>query len=171
MMRQIYFQSSYLWQHNVMLIYFETLLIRQRMISSSSYQKSWRVSHMHVIWQVIENALRKYCIFISNKARNATVTTRLQEVVLQVALPILSKQHPLVYLKIEKQVLSADKGVLKMDEFHSITNNCGFSASIESKQFMGVLEYFHHRGTILHFPSIKSLQNLIIVSAHWLTSY
>ena len=117
----------------------------------------------------IENALRKYCIFISNKVRNATVTARLQEVVLQVALPILSKQHPLVYLKIEKQVLSADKGVLKMDEFHRMTNNCGFSAAIESEEFMGVLEYFHHRGTILHFPSIKSLQNLIVVSAHWLT--
>ena len=117
----------------------------------------------------IEKALKKYCIFISNKFRNPAVTAQLQEVVLQVARPILSKEHPLVYLKIEKRVLSIDKGVLKLAEFHSITKECGFVASISSREFLGVLEYFHHRGTILHFSTIKNLQNLIVVSAHWLT--
>ena len=114
-------------------------------------------------------ALRKYCIFISNKCRDAKMISQLQDAVLQVSQPILSKEHPIVYLKIERSLLSNNKGVISLEEFHNIARSCGFHTNIDSKEFAGALQYFHHRGTILHFASIKSLSVLVILSPHWLT--
>ena len=113
--------------------------------------------------------LRKYCIFISNKCRDAKMISQLQDAVLQVSQPILSKEHPIVYLKIERSLLSINKGVIPLEEFHGIARSCGFHTNIDSKEFAGALQYFHHRGTILHFASIKSLSVLVILSPHWLT--
>ena len=114
-------------------------------------------------------ALRKYCTFISNRCRDAKMTSQLQDAVLQVSQPILSKEHPIVYLKIERSLLSNNKGVISLEEFHNIARSCGFHTNIDSKEFAGALQYFHHRGTILHFASIKSLSVLVILSPHWLT--
>ena len=114
-------------------------------------------------------ALRKYCIFISNKCRNSADIARLQDAVFELSQPILSKEHPVVYLKIEKKLLSIEKGVLTTNEFHAVTEECGFPAAMDSKEFAGALEYFHNRGTVLHFPSIKSLQKLVFLSPQWLT--
>ena len=115
------------------------------------------------------NALRKYCIFMSNKERDASIIGRLQRAVVDLAMPILSREHPLVFLKIERRLLSIDKGVITTDEFHAISMECGFPAEIDSREFLGVLENFHHRGVILHFSTIKSLKRLIVISPHWLT--
>jgi len=115
------------------------------------------------------NALRKYCIFMSNKERDSSIINQLQCAVVDLATPILSKEHPLVFLKIERKLLSIDKGVITTDEFHAISKECGFPAEIDSKEFLGVLENFHHRGIILHFSTIKSLKRLIVISPHWLT--
>ena len=114
-------------------------------------------------------ALRKYCIFISNKCRNAKMISQLQDAVLQVSQPTLSKEHPIVYLKIERSLLPINKGVISLEEFHNIAKSCGFHTNIDSKEFAGALQYFHQRGTILHFASIKSLSVLVILSPHWLT--
>ena len=114
-------------------------------------------------------ALRKYCIFLSNKERDHQVIQLLQSTVIEVAAPILSKEQPLVFLKIQRMLLSADKGVLSKEEFHEITYNCGFLASIASKEFSFALQYFHNRGIILHFASVDSLKGLVILSPHWLT--
>jgi len=115
------------------------------------------------------NALRKYCIFMSNKERDLSVINQLQCTVVDLATPILSKEHPLVFLKIERKLLSIDKGVITTEEFHAISKESGFPAEIDSNEFLGVLENFHHRGIILHFPTIKSLKRLIVISPHWLT--
>ena len=115
------------------------------------------------------NALRKYCIFLSNKERDHQVIQLLQSTVIEVATPILSKEQPLVFLKIERMLLSTDKGVLSKEEFHEITYSCGFLASIASEEFSFALQYFHNRGTILHFASVDSLKGLVILSPHWLT--
>ena len=115
------------------------------------------------------NALRKYCIFLSNKNRDPSIIQRLQNTVIEAATPILSKDQPLVFLKIERMLLSADKGVLSKEEFHEITYSCGFHAAIGSDEFSFVLEYFHNRGNILHFSSVDSLKRLVILSPHWLT--
>ena len=115
------------------------------------------------------NALRKYCIFLSNKNRDPSIIQRLQSTVIEAATPILSKDQPLVFLKIERMLLSTDKGVLSKEEFHEITYSCGFHAAIGSHEFSFVLQYFHNRGNILHFASVDSLKRLVILSPHWLT--
>ena len=115
------------------------------------------------------NALRKYCIFISNKIRDPVSISKLQDTLVKISLPILSKEQPLVFLKIERELLGHQKGVITTEEFHAISCSCGFLAEVNSKEFAYALEYFHHRGTVLHFPSIKSLKGLVILSPHWLT--
>jgi len=115
------------------------------------------------------NALRKYCIFLSNKHRDPAHICQLQDVIVEVSSPILNREHPLVYLKIERKFLNIEKGVITREEFHAITYSCGFLADINSEEFAVALEYFHHRGTVLHFASIESLKDLVIVSPHWLT--
>ena len=115
------------------------------------------------------NALRKYCIFLSNKERDPEAISRLQNIIFEVSSPILAKEYPLVYLKIERALFSITKGVISTKEFQAITSECGLLAEFESEEFAAALEYFHYRGTLLHFASIKSLQQLVILSPHWLT--
>ena len=114
-------------------------------------------------------ALRKYCIFLSNKNRNPAIIRKLQGIVSEISLPILSKEQPLVYMKIERQLMSIEKGVITKKEFHAITYSCGFLAGRNSDEFAAALQYFHNRGTVLHYPSIDSLKDLVILSPHWLT--
>jgi len=115
------------------------------------------------------NALRKYCIFLSNKHRDPMAIHQLQNAIVEISSPILSREHPLVYLKVERVLLGIDKGIITKKEFHAITYGCGFLADIDSKEFAVALEYFHHCGSLFHFASIDSLKELVIVSPHWLT--
>ena len=115
------------------------------------------------------NALKKYCIFLSNKNRDPATIAKLQDTVIEISLPMLSKELPLVYLKIERELMGIEKGVITTKEFHAISYSCGFLAEMNSKEFAEALEYFHHRGTVLHFASIESLKDIVILSPHWLT--
>ena len=115
------------------------------------------------------NALRKYCIFLSNKVRDPETIKQLQDVIIEVSFPILSREHPLVYLKIERELLGMQKGVITIEEFHTVVQGCGFPAAIDSKEFAYAVEYFHHNGTVLNFASIESLKKLVILSPHWVT--
>ena len=115
------------------------------------------------------NALRKYCIFLSNKVRDPKIIHQLQNAIIEVSFPILSREHPLVYLKIERELLGMEKGVITIKEFHRVAHKCGFVAAIDSKEFAYAVEYFHHNGTVLNFASIESLKNLVILSPHWVT--
>ena len=115
------------------------------------------------------NALRKYCIFLSNKVRNTETIKQLQDVIIEVSFPILSREHPIIYLKIEKELLGIQKGVITIEEFHVVAQECGFLAAIDSKEFVCAVEHFHHNGTVLNFASIESLKKLIILSPHWVT--
>ena len=117
----------------------------------------------------LSDALRKYCIFLSNKVRDPKAIIQLQKVIIEVSSPILSREHPLVYLKIERELLGIGKGVITIDEFHDVTERCGFVAGIDSKEFAYALQHFHHRGTVLHFASVQSLKGFVILSPHWLT--
>ena len=65
--------------------------------------------------------------------------------------------------------MGIEKGAITTEEFHTITYKCGFLAEIDSPEFAQALQYFHHRGTVLHFASIGSLKKLVILSPHWLT--
>ena len=117
----------------------------------------------------LQNALRRYCIFLSNKERDPDTVLRLQNVIIEVAAPILNREHPLVFLKIERELMSIDKGVITIEEFQEITSRCGFVAAIESKEFPYALQHFHHHGIVLNFSSVESLKRLVILSPHWLT--
>ena len=117
----------------------------------------------------LQNALRKYCIFLSNKVRDPDTILRLQNVIIEVADPILNREHPLVFLKIERELMSIDKGVITIEEFQEITSRCGFVAAIESTEFAYVLQHFHNHGIVLNFSSVESLKRLVILSPHWLT--
>ena len=114
-------------------------------------------------------ALTKYCVFLSNKNRDPATICKLQDIIHEISLPILSKEQPLVYLKIERQLMSIEKGAITRKEFHAITYSYGFLAGLNSKEFAAALQYFHNRGTVLHFASIDSLKELVILSPHWLT--
>ena len=114
-------------------------------------------------------ALRKYCVFLSNKNRDPATICKLQDIIHEISLPILSKEQPLVYLKIERRLMSIEKGAITRKEFHAITYSCGFLAGLDSEEFAAALQYFHNRGTVLHFASIDSLKELVILSPHWLT--
>ena len=115
------------------------------------------------------NALRKYCIFLSNKVRDPKAVHQLQSTILEVSDPVLSKEYPLVYLRVEKELLGINEGVITIENFHSVTNRCGFVASIDSKEFAYALEHFHHQGKLLNFDSVESLKDLVFLSPHWLT--
>ena len=115
------------------------------------------------------NALRKYCIFLSNKCRDLQIIQLLRNIIVEISAPILSKEHPLVFLKIEKILLGYEKGVITKDEFYDIACSCGFLAGSDSEEFAVALQYFHDRGSVLHFANIESLKRLVILSPHWLT--
>ena len=106
---------------------------------------------------------------MSNKVRDPKAILQLQSAVMEVASPILSNEHPLVYLKIERQLLGIDKGVITIEEFHEVTQRCGYLATIDSKEFAHALQHFHNCGTVLHFASIQTLKGFVILSPHWLT--
>ena len=140
------------------------ILTLEKELKSKPYAK-----HLAGQREGLLNALRKYCIFLSNKERDPRDICELQNVIFEVSKPILAKEYPLVYLKIEKALFSITKGVISIIEFHAITSGCGLLAEIGSEELAAALEYFHHRGTVLHFASIESLQELVILSPHWLT--
>ena len=117
----------------------------------------------------LRKALEKNCFFISNKVRNTKELDRLRLRLMEASWYIMNTQHPIVYLNIEKQLLSLDKAVITLKEFHDIAYDCGFTAKLKSKEFNGALAYFHSKGTILHYPKFKSLKNVVVLSPDWLT--
>ena len=114
------------------------------------------------------NALRKFCIFLSNKVRDENIITQLKEIVLQISAPSMKEEHPLIYLKIEKELLSLKKEVITTTEFHKVAVENGFMAKENSIEMKGALDHFHQKGVILHFPSIDSLNQLVFLSPQWL---
>ena len=125
--------------------------------------------HLVGIGNGLRSALEKYCFFISNKVRNHEELDRLKAELVEASQYILSQQHPVVYLNIEKELFATNKAVITTKEFHTIANKCGFFAAIGSEEFKGALAHFHSKGTILHFPNAESLRELVVLSPKWLT--
>ena len=116
----------------------------------------------------IEDALKKYCFFVSNLKRNPDVFCKLKEAIIASCQHIFNERHPVMYLKIEKQLLSLNKSSITTAHFHEIAQECGFMDKFESKKFSCALQYFHSKGIIMYFPFIESLNNLIVLSPQWL---
>ena len=113
-------------------------------------------------------ALEKFCIFLSNTDRDGNVINLLKEIVLQISAPSMKETHPLIYLKIEKELLVLGKEVITTTQFHQVAVKNGFMADKNSMEMKGALDHFHQKGVILHFPSIDSLKELVFLSPQWL---
>jgi len=113
----------------------------------------------------IKNALSKYCFFISNKDKEkAKVATQIREALSEIFHPVFNQKHPLIYLKIEKELCALQKKIISTTDFHRIATNNGLSCEVESKEVKAAIKYFHDKGTILHFQSIPRLKNVTFLS-------
>ena len=117
----------------------------------------------------IEDALKNYCFFVSNLERNPEVFRQLKKAINESCQHILKQLQPVVYLKIEKQLLSLNKSSITKTHFHEIAHECRFLSNIRSKAFTDALHHFHSKGIIMHFPFIESLNDIIVLSPQWLT--
>ena len=125
--------------------------------------------HLAGIENGLRAALEENCFFVSNKVRNQAEFDRLRVVLVEASQYILNRQHPIVFLNIEKNLLSLNKSTISTSEFESIAQDSGFFAKLESAEFIGSLAHFHHQGTILHFPKAESLKDVVVLSPDWLT--
>ena len=117
----------------------------------------------------LREALENSCFFISNKVRNIEELDRLRSMLAQAFWYIMNRQHPIVFLNVEKTLLSLNKATISAKEFHAIAYQSGFFAKQESEESKGVLAHFHSKGTILHFPQVESLKDVVVLSPDWLT--
>ena len=113
-------------------------------------------------------ALRKFCIFLSNMVRDEDTIIQLKKIVLQISDPSAKEKHPLIYLKIEKELLLLRKEVITTTEFHKVAVANGFMAEENSVEMKGALDHFHQKGVILHFPTVDNLNQLVFLSPQWL---
>ena len=125
--------------------------------------------HIAGVENDLREALEKNCCFISNKVRNEEELDRLRSMLVKALWYIKNRQHPVVFLNIEKSLLSLDKVTISTTEFHTIAHESGFFAKLESVEFKGALTHFHSKGTILHFPQVESLKDVVVLSPDWLT--
>ena len=125
--------------------------------------------HIAGVENDLQKALEENCFFISNKVRNEEELDRLRSMLVEALWYIKNRQHPVVFLNIEKSLLSLDKVAISTTEFHTIAYESGFFAKPESVEFKGTLAHFHSKGTILHFPQVESLKDVVVLSPDWLT--
>ena len=125
--------------------------------------------HLAGIENGLKKALEKNYFFISNKVPDQKVLDRLRSVLVEASQYITKKEYLIVYLNIERSLLSLGKTAITTTQFHSIAYNCGFAAVYQSAEFKGALAHFHSRGTILHFPQARSLKDVVVLSPDWLT--
>ena len=91
--------------------------------------------HLAGIEHGLEEALQKYCFFISNKVRDKKQLNRLKCELIRASQYILDKKHPLIYIDMERKLFKQEKPVITTEEFHAIATDSGFSNAIESKEF------------------------------------
>ena len=116
----------------------------------------------------IEEALKKYCFFVSNKDRDLSVFIQLKEALQQASQHLLNQKHPVAYIKIEGHLLNLDKDSITTSEFIDIACECGFPVNLGSKKFYSALSFLHSKGIALNFQSIDSLKDVLILSPQWL---
>ena len=134
------------------------------LLQDKSYAK-----HIPGVENDLREALEKNCFFISNKVRNKEELDRLRSLLVEALWYIKNRQHPVVFLNIEKTLLTLNKAIISTAEFHTIAHESGFFAEPESVEIKGALAHFHSKGTILHFPQVKSLKDMVVLSPDWLT--
>ena len=125
--------------------------------------------HIASVEYGLREALENSCFFISNKVRNLEELDRLKSMLVEAFWYIKNRQHPIVFLNVEKTLLSLNKTIITTAEFHAIAHESGFFAKPGSEESNGALAHFHNKGTILYFPEVESLKDLVVLSPDWLT--
>ena len=126
--------------------------------------------HLAGIEEGLVNALRKNCIFISNKNCDQKALDHLRSVLAEALQYIVKKEQPIAYLNIEKTLLSLRKTAITTTEFHSIANRSGLCNVAQSAELESALAHFHSKGILLHFPQCQSLKDVVVLSPNWLTT-
>ena len=110
--------------------------------------------------------------FICNKqlSRDSVVINALKQNVMQ-ASSITRKTRPTCYVEIERKLMllysQEQIGIIKLDEIAKVAKSCGLSTDKEG--LLKMTQYFHHKGALLHFHTVPSLSNIVILSPSWLT--
>ena len=138
------------------------LPLLEKELSEKSYAQ-----HLAGSGKSLEEALKQFCFFISNKHRDEEVE-RLKATVI-VAATSLKKIQPVFFLKIERVLLAYKEQIITRSILCDIIAEWAFPMAEDSKEFEGILRYFHGKRTILHFGWVKSLRNLVILSPRWLS--
>ena len=117
----------------------------------------------------------KAIVFISNKKRKkfAHNIIMLQQVLLEAARPAYLEERPISYLRLEQLIaVKVEEGItmISVTEFTTLVNKAGIPGEKDSNAVTAALEYSSTRGTILYFPKVKILSNVVFISPHWLSS-
>ena len=112
------------------------------------------------------SALEQCCYFVSNKCRDEEIE-HLKNTAVKAAVALRNKQ-PIFFLKIEQALLQHKEPVISKLVMLGLVTKATFSVAEDSLEFKGILRYFHNKRTILYFSEIKSLEDLVILSPHWL---
>ena len=138
------------------------LPLLEKELSEKSYAQ-----HLAGSGKSLEEALKNFCFFISNKHRDEEIE-RLKATVI-IAATSLKRMQPVFFLKIERVLLAHKAQIISRSMLLDIIAECAFPVAEDSGEFEGILRYFHGKRTILHFGWVKSLRNLVILSPRWLS--
>lgn len=106
-------------------------------------------------------AMEEAFFFIDNSERDPKVFDSLRGITLKAAAPTMALECPISYLQFEADLLreSQTKNVLSKEEAASIADKAGLKESLDE-----VLHHFTMKGTLLHYPEEKSLQDYVFIS-------
>ena len=138
------------------------LPLLEKELSEKSYAQ-----HLAGSGKSLEEALKQFCFFISNKHRDEEIEHLKATVI--VAATSLKKMQPVFFLKIERVLLTHKEQIISRSMLLDIIAECAFPMAEDSEEFEGILRYFHGKRTFLHFGWVKSLRNLVILSPRWLS--
>ena len=99
--------------------------------------------------------------FVDNSERDPDVFEALQAVALKAAAPTIAEECPISYLQFEVEILkeSQNKAVISKQEALAIAEKAGLQDNL-----MEVLNHCTLKGTLLYYPEVESLQNMVFVS-------
>ena len=126
--------------------------------------------HIPGVENGLREALEKCCFFISNKISNVEELDRLKSMLTGAFCNKLRLYCPVMYLNIEETLLSLNKAAISTEEFHAIAYKNGIFVDLESTEIKDVLAHFHLKGSILHFPQVESLKEVVVLSPNWLNT-
>ena len=103
-------------------------------------------------------------------SRDSVVVKALKETVMQAA-SVTRKTRPTRYVEIERKLMLLSNrdqvGIIGLDEVAKVAKSCGLST--DKEELLKMTQYFHHKGSLLHFHNVPSLYSIVILSPCWLT--